>query len=56
MSYSDQNNIESEAIAFLTCPVSEKKENMLTFPISSESKVALCPQWASPITQHLRNF
>lgn len=56
MSYSDQNNIESEARAFLTCPASEKKENMLTFPTSSESRGALCPQWASPIIQHLRNF
>lgn len=35
MYYSDQNNIESEAVAFLTCPTSENKENLLTFLTSS---------------------
>lgn len=35
MYYSDENNIESEPIIFLTCCVTEKKENMLTFSVSS---------------------
>lgn len=33
--YSDQNNVESEAVAFLTCPASENKENQLTSLTSS---------------------
>lgn len=58
MYYSDQNNIESEPIVFLTRPVSEKEENMLTLPTSdasSDIQDVLCPQWNSPIVQYLRN-
>lgn len=45
MYYSDQNNIQSEPIFFWTCHITEKKDNMLTFSISSiassEIKVVL---------------